>query len=270
MSLNFLKSLVFCGFFLVSFVAPLNVSNVTTYESFSPGESITYAIYYNLNFIWVPAGEVVFNVKDEGKCYHLSARGRSYSSYDWFFKVRDNYDTYVDKTTMLPIVSIRDVNEGSYKLYDKVVYDQQNNRAVSLRGPTASVAAKKTFEVKDAIHDVLSIIYYTRNIDYTKTEKGQDIPIKIFLDQEVYPLSVKYSGTETKKIKELGNFNTIHLVPQVIKGSVFKENDKMKIWASNDANHIPLLIESPVSVGSVKVVLKEYKGLKYALDSKLK
>ncbi len=270
MNLNLLKSIMFFGFFLMSFTAPLNESSITTYESFTAGESITYQIYYNLNFIWVPAGEVVFNVKDEGKCYHLSARGKSYSTYDYFFKVRDNYDTYVDKATMLPIVSIRDVNEGSYRLYDKVVYDQANKKAISLRGETVTGTTKKSFDVKDAIHDVLSIIYYTRNIDYSKTEKGKDIPIKIFLDQEVFPLNVRYTGSENKKIKELGNFNTIQLVPQVIKGSVFKENDKMKIWASNDANHIPLLIESPISVGSVKVVLKEYKGLKYALDSKLK
>jgi hypothetical protein len=44
----------------------------------------------------------------------------------------------------------------------------------------------------------------------------------------------------------------------------------MTVWVSDDQNRIPLLIESPVSVGSVKMVLQEYKGLKYDFTAKVK
>jgi Protein of unknown function (DUF3108) len=64
-------------------------------QVFQAEEILTYAVYYNWNFIWIPAGEVIFKVTDKGNQYHLSAKGRTYSSYEWFFKVRDNYDTYV-------------------------------------------------------------------------------------------------------------------------------------------------------------------------------
>ena len=40
------------------------------------------------------------------------------------------------------------------------------------------------------------------------------------------------------------------------------------VYVSDDKNRIPLLIESPVSVGSVKAVLKNYKGLKYNMTAK--
>ena len=62
--------------------------------------------------------------------------------------------------------------------------------------------------------------------------------------------------------------STIKISPQVVSGHVFKEGTEMKIWASNDANKIPLMIESPVSVGSVKIVLKQWKGLKYEVTAK--
>jgi len=89
------------------------------------------------------------------------------------------------------------------------------------------------------------------------------------LDDENWKLNVKYLGNKMKKdIKELGKYNTFHFSPQVVKGSVFKESDQLNVFVSNDKNKIPLLIESPVSVGSVKVILKNYKGLKFPLDAK--
>jgi hypothetical protein len=54
----------------------------------------------------------------------------------------------------------------------------------------------------------------------------------------------------------------------VIAGNVFKDDAKMTVWVSDDQNRIPVLIESPVSVGSVKMVLKEYWGLKYDFKAK--
>jgi len=36
---------------------------------------------------------------------------------------------------------------------------------------------------------------------------------------------------------------------------------------SDDENHIPLRIESPITVGSVKVDMMQYKNLRYPLSS---
>nr|HRO73131.1 DUF3108 domain-containing protein [Saprospiraceae bacterium] len=72
-----------------------------------------------------------------------------------------------------------------------------------------------------------------------------------------------------KQIKDLGKFNTVRINPEVVSGNVFKKGDKMQIWVSDDDNRIPLQLESSVSVGSVRMVLKSYKGLKYPLSSKV-
>jgi len=46
-------------------------------------------LYYNWNFVWLSAGEVIFEIKDEGDYYHIDVTGRTYASYEWFCKVRD-------------------------------------------------------------------------------------------------------------------------------------------------------------------------------------
>ena len=237
--------------------------------AFQGGEEITYKLYYNWGMVWLAAGEVKFKVSDIGGQYHLSAIGKTYKSYEWFFKVRDYYDTYIDKKSLLPKTSIRDVSEGKYKLYDEVIFDQKNKTAKSRRGKTRSSARVKEYDVKECMHDILSIIYFTRNIDFENYSPGDEFPVKIFMDKEVWPLNVKYKGKQQKKkVKKKGKFDTIKFSPQVVSGRVFKPGEEMMVYVSDDKNRIPVLIESPVSVGSVKAVLKSYKGLKYEMTAK--
>lgn len=236
---------------------------------FQHGEELTYKMYYNLNFVWVPAGEVTFRVTDDGSKFKIAATGRSYASYDWFFKVRDNYYTDLDKTTMLPTRSVRDVVEGGYRLYDAVTYDQKNKVAQYERGDSKDkIETRGKLNFSSAMHDILSAIYYTRTMDFSTMSAGETFPVKLLLDENTYPLSVKYLGTETKHIRDLGKYNTMKFSPQVVSGTVFSEGSQMKVWATNDGNKMPLLIESPVSVGAVKAVLKNYKGLKYEMTAK--
>lgn len=238
-------------------------------KTFQGGEEITYKLYYNWGIMWLSAGEVTFKVNDMGSQYHVAVAGRTYKSYEWFFKVRDYYDTYIDKNSLLPKTAIRDVSEGKYKLYNKITFDQENKKASSLRGKTREVATKKEYNVGECMHDVISVIYYSRNIDFESYNEGEEFPVKIFMDKEVWPLDVKYKGKEIrKKVKGKGRFNTIKFSPQVVSGRVFKEGEEMMVYVSDDKNRIPLLIESPVSVGSIKAVLKSYKGLKYEMTAK--
>jgi Protein of unknown function (DUF3108) len=236
---------------------------------FQHGEELTYKLYYNLNFVWVPAGEVTFRVTDDDSKFKIAAVGRSYASYDWFFKVRDNYYTDLDKTTMLPIRSVREIAEGGYRLYDAVTYDHKNKVAHYERGNAKDdIETKGKLNLAGSMHDIISAIYYTRTMDFATMSAGQTFPVKILLDENTYPLNVKYLGTEIKTIKDLGKYKTMKFSPQVVSGTVFKEGSQMKVYATNDANKLPLLIESPVSVGSVKAVLKSYKGLKYEMTAK--
>ncbi len=239
-------------------------------EIFQAGEELNYKIYYYLSGAWVGAGEVNFKVEDAGDKYKIMASGWTYGSYDWFFKVRDYYETLIDKRTLLPVKATRTVNEGGYKLFDQVSFDQTGKSISYERGRTNTTTDNKgTRKLSGYMHDVLSAVYYTRTMNFDAMQSGETFGVKVMLDEEEYPLSVKYLGKERKKIRDNGTHQTIKFSPQVVAGQVFKEGSQMKIWASDDANRVPLSIESPVSVGSVRVVLKSYKGLKRQLTSKV-
>ncbi|MEQ1743881.1 MAG: DUF3108 domain-containing protein [Saprospiraceae bacterium] len=239
--------------------------------TFQHGEKLTYKIYYNWNFVWLAAGEVTFRVFDEEKQYHYQAHGETYDSYEWFFKAEDKHDSWVDKTTLFPTYSERTVNEGKYHIFEKISFNQADRTMTVWRAPKRGEPETKTeHTVKENVHDILSSLYFLRTIDFASKNSGTEEPFRIFMDQDEFPLKMRYLGKEgRKKIRGMGRYNTLKFEPQVIVGNVFKNEAKMMVWVSDDQNHIPVLIETPVSVGSVKMVLKEYEGLKYEFKAKV-
>jgi len=243
----------------------------TDNSTFQSGEEITYKLYYNLNFIWIPAGEVVFKIADFGDVYRISADGRTYSSYEWFFKVRDRYESYISKETLLPNMSVRDVKEGGYTLYDKTILDQANQKANITRGRAKdNIHENKEMDIDNCMHDILSVIYFARNLDYESMGEGARVPVKVFMDKTEWPMTVIYDGKdEEKRVKGMGKFKTIKFSPEVTAGDFFEKDAQMDIWVTDDKNKLPLLIGAPLAVGSVKAVLKEYKGLRYDMTAKV-
>lgn len=274
---NYMKNilLVLVGFILFSFTSvshlggPINELCSVKNNTFVDGEQLVYKAYYNWGIVWIPAGEAVFNIKENKDSYEITIDAKSYPSYDSFFKVRDYYYTKVDKETLYPTNFVRIIEEGKYRKYDSIAFDQKLGIAKSFNGKSKETVNIKEFQMSDCMQDLVSILYFLRNTNVEKHKKGDFIPTGIFIDEEVHPIKVTYDGKEkNKKIKDLGKFNTIRVIPDLVAGEVFKEGDKMKIWVSDDGNKIPLLIESPVSVGSVKAVLKSYSGLRHPLTSK--
>lgn len=235
-----------------------------TNTAFKAGESLTLKVFYNLGSVFVGAGEANFTCnleKYNGRdVYHVVGDGKTFRTYDWVFKVRDKYESYIDTATMMPLRFIRNVNEGGYKIYNNVGFNRDNNTATSTKG---------TFKVPACIQDVISAIYYARNIDFNKHKPGDKIPFAMFLDDEVYNIYVRYIGKEEVDTR-FGKFRAIKFKPLLIKGTIFEGGEQMTVWVSDDGNKIPLRIDSPISVGSIKVDMVGYSNLRYALSSLIK
>jgi hypothetical protein len=105
-----------------------------------------------------------------------------------------------------------------------------------------------------------------RNIDFDKMKPGDKIPFSMFLDNQVYNLYIRFIGKEIIKTK-YGKFHAIKFKPLLIKGTIFEGGEKMTVWVTDDANHIPVRVESPISVGSVKVDMMGFKNLRSPLSS---
>lgn len=235
---------------------------------FMAGEKIVYKIFYNWNFIWLSAGEVSFEVKDEGELYHIEVTGQTYSSYEWFYKVRDKFHTYLDKKTLLPKLYIRDIHEGSYVHYEKIVFDYNEKVIHSMTGQSVQNTKYTRLSLQDDIHDLISTLYHLRTLDRNLIKSKALIPFKMILDNELYNLQINCENESKISVKESGTYQTLNCITEVIAGNMFRKNTTLKINVADDDNKLPVLIESPLSVGSVKAILKSYEKLKYPFTSK--
>lgn len=241
---------------------------------FKIGEEINYSIYYNLGPIWVPAAEASFKISFEdylkNPCYVFKGTGQTFSSYDWIFKVRDTYLSYVDTNDFRPIKYIRDSHEGSNNIYNDNYFNNKKKLAYSFYKKNNKPIVKDTVAITSCSFDVLTMIYAARRIDFSKFKVNDKIPISIYLDGKLFPKQyIRYMGKEILKT-ELGEFNCIKFQPLLISGTIFKDGDEMIVWVSDDKNKIPLLVETPILVGSIKAKIKSIKNNKYPLYSKIK
>lgn len=264
------------AFFLTSFSG--NYENVVESicanknTTFNGNEELNYKMYYNWNFVWVPAGNVNFSSTETtyaGKpSYHFKATGKTLPGYDGLFKVRDYYQSYVEKETMRPLKYVRDINEDGYTKYSELRFDYENNVINSKIGKTKEDLESTDYPMTDCTYDVVSIMYQLRTIDLDQYTKGDKIPVRIFFDEKEYDLYVKYLGKEKVKVKKQGKFLCHKISPLLIEGDVFTETDKMFVYVTADDNQIPVLIESPIKVGSVKAVITNAENLKYPIEAK--
>ncbi len=253
--------LLITGFCCISFTASIKEDCNIRNTAFKADEEVKMKVFYSTLGMYVGAGEAVFTSSIErlyGKpVYHLVGTGSTYSFFDNFFKVRDRYESYIDTSSLLPYKFVRDVYEGGYKKYNNVTFNQEANKAISTNG---------VIPVTNCIQDVVSMVYYARNIDFTKYKVGDKILFDMFLDDEVFHLYIRYLGKEVIKTR-YGKFKAIKIKPLLIKGTIFEGGEKMNAWLSDDPNHLLLRAESPIAVGSIKVDMMSYKNLRHPLTS---
>ncbi len=225
---------------------------------FKEGEELSFKLKYG----FFTGAEAVIKVEDGGKkieghpSYHINVSGKTAGSFDVFYKVRNTYDSYVDRNTLLPYYYTENRKEGSWLHSDNVVFSQQEGKIKADKG---------VFPFKGKVFDFVSAYYYARNIDMTKLKEGESFKMVYFLEDSLQTLSVTYIGKEQVK-SSMGTFNCLKFNPTIIPGRIFRKNSKLYLWITDDGNRIPVKAHVELVVGSVTMDLTGAKGLKYPLN----
>ncbi len=229
--------------------------------AFKPGEHFKFRIHYgffNAGFATLDLKTGVFQGK---KLYHAVGKGWTTGLSRWFMKVRDLYESYFDGDGR-PYRFIRKIDEGGYTM-DKELHFDHNHHKVLVINKEKNKSGYYSIPVQ--IFDMVSVFYYLRNYDVSSLKPGDALTVDLFFDEEVYPFKLKYLGKDVLDT-DIGEVHALKFRPLVQSGRVFKEDESLTVWVSDDKNKIPLLIKAKLLVGSLKASLIEYKGLKYPLN----
>lgn len=264
---------VFLVFFSVKIFAGAQEKCVQANFAFRPGEEVEYTVYYNWGFLWVNAGLVTFNVHERfyrnRPVYHFDSYGTTHRKYDWIFKVRDRFQSYVDKETFRPLWYEMDTYEGGFVARDVYHYFPERDIVVTTTENSDRPRQTDTLKIEPCSFDVITAIYVARNIDFSAFGVNETIPFSILIGNELFDLSPRYLGRETIKTREGETYDCIKFSVELVEGFIFKPGDEMFVWVTNDSNRVPVLVEAQIRVGSVKAMLKSYRGLKNPVSAKI-
>lgn len=231
--------------------------------AFTYGEKLKYKVYYGI----INGGTADFEIapkptKVNGRdTYFIKIYGKSTGMVDMMFKVKDQFESYLDEEALIPWKATKNVREGNYKSLDLVLFDHENGFANSNQ--------KGKTEIAERTQDIASAIYYARSTDMTNAKPGDVFPVNFYLDGKNYNLRFKFVGREVVKT-DLGTFRTLKVKPQLLEGRVFKDSEALTLWVTDDENKVPIRAESEIFVGSIKMDLSGFDGLRNPFTAKIK
>ena len=181
--LNKIFYYIFLLMLIATFSTPLELScqdstRTIKNEAFKVGERLKYRFYYDA---WltgkITAGIGVLEVKDADslfngrEVYHIDTEGKSRGMFNWFFKVHDQFDSFVDKDYLAPHYFIRRTREGSYRKEDEYRFNHEENYVVT---------RSDSMSIPPFTQDFVSAVYFARTFDADTLEIGDMLPIHFF------------------------------------------------------------------------------------------
>jgi len=225
---------------------------------FKAGEWFEFRIHYgffNASYATLELSQDTLNGKP---VLHAKGYGTTTGLARWFFKVEDHYDTYFDEKKIIPYWFIRDIYEGGYTKNLEINFDHIQNLA---HVSDLKYKKQQTFKISDSAQDLISAFYSLRAFyPSNRLKPNETFSINMFFDKENYVFKMKFLGKETLHTK-FGKIRCMKFRPYVQSGRVFREQESVTLWITDDGNKIPIRLQANLAIGSIKVDLEKFKNL---------
>ena len=263
-----MRYFLLCCLLLLSGLALAQGYPLAVKRPFQPGEEVEM----NATIGFIKAAEaqfkvsnIIYSVKDRPS-YRLDLFARTAGIFDFISSVRDNWGSYYDTAQLVPHQFYRYIKEGRFRKNEILYFDHQQNsvKVAKLHKETRKLEKMEKHAVVDNVQDMLSAYYYLRCIDFDQLDVDTIITINTFFDDKEQPFRVKFLGREVLKTR-LGRVKALIFVPIKEKDKLFKENNTLRVWLSDDLNKIPLKLQAKIYVGYLRVEVKKVKGLRHKL-----
>lgn len=246
-------------------------------QLYNPGERLDYRVAYKA--MLVPNTEMatvtVQTTLDtlQGKpVYRVMGLGKIMPEYRWFFNLEDRYDIFVDTLSLRTKRFESNIHEGDYTFRSHYDYDWDSMRVHTWAQSRQRTPRTKSMALTERSMDPVSLYFNLRSIDASTLKQGETHNLEMVLEDTIRVLKFRLLGREICRVPQKGKFRTIKLACTLgtSEGFSFTDGSEFFIWITDDKNKFPLLLESPIRIGSIRAYISDFKGLKYPLDSKVR
>jgi hypothetical protein len=179
----------------------------------------------------------------------IIGKGATNSFFSALYKIRDQYRTIIDEEGIYPLFFEQHIREGKYRANRWDLYDQVSNRVFTERNKPPS------FKSKPFAQSLMSLVYYLRTLSFAP---GDSFSIECFVDTMCHKIGMKCMERKTITV-DVGTFDCVLVKPYLVgKGRVFKKEDDIRVWFTNDEYKMPVIIESKITWGTLHAKLIWY------------
>ena len=243
--------------------------------AFKAGESLSYDLYFNWQFIWMKVGSASMTTRqatyDGKQAYRADLITRGNSKLDRYFTMRDTLLSYCQTSNLSPLYYRKGAREGKRYYVDEIWYSYPQGKC---RLETHALTHKgkhrnNKFLYKECVYDMMSLFLRARNFDASKMKKGDVIPMPISDAQHLSNSWLTFRGRETFKINNSEKEKFRCLVFSFYEHEKGKNHELVRFYITDDQNHIPVRLDMFLSFGSAKAYLHSYKGVRGPMTSKI-
>ena len=237
--------------------------------AFQAGEKLNYVFHYNWGIINADVARGYISVDStrlQGRdVFHLRMFGRTAKFYDAFFKVREDFNTWMDADGLDPVRFTRDTHEGGYYCLNDYAFIRTGTPHIAATLENSNLPqTSMNIPLGDCTFDVLTLFYLARNVDMSRVKAGVQYPMTFAIDDDVFHIHFVFKGREPRKIPGVGQMQTLKFAIQVVAGEMFGDaQEDLYIWFTDDANKVPVYLEAPLKIGMVTGRLESFQGVKY-------
>ena len=233
------------------------------YVNVIPGERMHYRVHYGL----INAAEGLMEVDREihyqnGRpCFKVDVFGKTVGLFNMMYNVNDIWGSYIDTSAIIPHRSYRYIEEGRYRKYEIVDFDhfEKKARVVNLHKETRKPEKMEAFDIPKYCQDVVSGYYFFRTFNYDTIPENSIIEVDGFIEDTTYHMKIRFLGRDKLKTK-LGEFDALVISPIMPKNKLFRGENSIKGWFSDDMYKIPLKIRANMFIGAIEVDIMEYRA----------
>lgn len=236
-------------------------------NSFKDGESITYDLYFNYGIVSAKAGtgslrtnlvnykgNSAFNIR-----MLLNTSGLAGS----FYTVNDTLVSYIDMD-LRPLLFTKNAFEG--KDYSREVqsfsYVEEGIKVRTNRIFNGKKKFEETITTQECTYDYLSVLALIRNLDYSDMEPGDQKQIQFLSGREIVNMAVNHNGSSTIKANDGQTYNTVQISLTIYDKAFKDKKEAISASLTDDANRIPIVIDTHLKIGAIRAVLKNVSGLR--------
>ena len=261
---------------IIIIAAALFLCNVAIGQLFHPGEVLNYRVAYRAKLFpntELATVSVVTKVDTLGgrEVYHVAGDGQIMKSFRWFFHLHDCYDIWVDSLSKRTLRFASNIVEGGYTFRSHYRYDWDSLKVHTWSQRRTHTPQTRTMTLTEQSMDPVSLYFNLRSVDPDQLNPGEEYELEMVLEDTIRTLKYRLIGREVCKVPKRGKFNTLHLICTLGTSQEysFTDGSEFSIWITDDRNKFPVMIESPISVGSIRAYIHSFEGLKYPLECKV-